>query len=283
MGPSSSRGALDPDRVVEIADAEGKREGAVAFSLLSDDGRLDDRATSFGGVADAYDEFRPRPPQALASLLNPIRGRLALDLAAGTGKMARFLSALGARVVAIDLDLRMAGLIAGDDGGIAVAIGRAEAIPCRSGSIDVVTVSSAWHWFDHGRAVPEISRVLAPGGRLFILGNGIHYGGGGWVRSIGEARRELLGDRHAPRHHDDADDWRGSDLGERRRTTLEWSWSRSLDQFLGLLGTYSHVFVNEPHAVASFFERAREIATEHSVNGQIEVPMACRVVEVTKE
>lgn len=259
------------------------REAAVASSLLSDDGRLDDRATSFGGVAAAYDAFRPGPPQALASLLNQVRGRLTLDLAAGTGKMARFLSGLGARVVAIDLDLRMAGLIAGDGGGIGVAIGRAEAIPCRSGSIDVVTVSSAWHWFDHSRAVPEISRVLAPGGRLFILRNGIHYGGGGWVGRIGEARGELLGDRHAPRRHEDADDWCGPDLGVRRRTTLEWSWSRSLEQFVGLLGTYSHVFVNDPQAVASFLERVREIATEHSVGGQVEVPMACHLVEVAKK
>ena len=36
-------------------------------------------------------------------------------------------------------------------------------------SADGVFVSSAWHWLDPERAVPEIGRVLRDGGRLGVI------------------------------------------------------------------------------------------------------------------
>jgi SAM-dependent methyltransferase len=47
----------------------------------------------------------------------------------------------------------------------------AEALPFRDGSFDIVTCASAFHWFDHDRALPEIRRCLRPGGRLAIVWN----------------------------------------------------------------------------------------------------------------
>jgi SAM-dependent methyltransferase len=53
--------------------------------------------------------------------------------------------------------------------GVQVLDGRAENIPLPDGCADAVLVSHAWHWFDPKRAVPEIARVLADGGRLGVL------------------------------------------------------------------------------------------------------------------
>ena len=51
-------------------------------------------------------------------------------------------------------------------------LGTAEVMPLPDGSADAVTAASAFHWFEHERALPEIHRVLRPGGAVGIVGNG---------------------------------------------------------------------------------------------------------------
>jgi SAM-dependent methyltransferase len=54
-------------------------------------------------------------------------------------------------------------------GSVATDYGRGEDIPLPAASVDAVVISAAWHWLDPGRAVPEITRVLRPGGRLGVI------------------------------------------------------------------------------------------------------------------
>jgi SAM-dependent methyltransferase len=57
--------------------------------------------------------------------------------------------------------------------GVTALDGTAEALPLPDGGLDAVVVASAWHWFDVPRAIPEIARVLRPGGRLSVVWNGL--------------------------------------------------------------------------------------------------------------
>jgi SAM-dependent methyltransferase len=128
-------------------------------------------ALSFGAVAAAYDRARPSyPREAAAWLVGTERGQL-LELGAGTGKLTEQLVSLGHRVVATDPLDEMLRHLAGRLPGTPVARAAAERIPLRARSVDAVVGAQAFHWFDLDRALPEIARVLRPGGRLALVWN----------------------------------------------------------------------------------------------------------------
>jgi SAM-dependent methyltransferase len=128
-------------------------------------------AAGFASAAEVYERARPSyPADAVAWLvertgLGP--GKTVLDVGAGTGKLTRLLVSSGARVVAVEPIPEMRALI---DGAEAVD-GTAEELPFADGEADVITVAQAFHWFDHARALPELHRVLRPGGRLALAWN----------------------------------------------------------------------------------------------------------------
>jgi SAM-dependent methyltransferase len=129
----------------------------------------EEQATSFGSVADSYDQVRPGPAPAALDWLVPAGCAVAVDLAAGTGLFTRALLGRAERVVAVEPDARMREVLARRSPGVDVRAGRGEAMPLPDASADAVFVSTAWHWLDLPRAVPEIARVLRPGGRLGII------------------------------------------------------------------------------------------------------------------
>ena len=129
-----------------------------------------ERALSFGSVAEDYDRLRPGPgPDAIAWLLPP-EARDVVDLAAGTGIMTRALLLAGVTPVAVEPDERMRAVLSSRSPAVTAVAGTGESIPLADSSQDAVFVSSAWHWMDPVRAVPEIARVLRPGGRFGVLG-----------------------------------------------------------------------------------------------------------------
>lgn len=132
------------------------------------------RARSFGPVADAYDRARPGYPDDAVGWLvgpRPAAGRaLVLELGAGTGKLTESLVRAGHDVVATDPLPAMLTRLAARVPVQPVAAG-AERIPLPSRSADVVVCGQSFHWFDHERAMPEIARVLRPGGHLALAWN----------------------------------------------------------------------------------------------------------------
>jgi ubiquinone/menaquinone biosynthesis C-methylase UbiE len=54
---------------------------------------------------------------------------------------------------------------------IELLAGSAEELPLADASVDVATAAQAFHWFDLERALPELHRVIRPGGGIAVLWN----------------------------------------------------------------------------------------------------------------
>ena len=126
---------------------------------------------SFGGVADRYDRARPGYPLEAARWLTGDAPLRVLELGAGTGKLTETLVGLGHNVMASDPDERMLEVLTRRVPGAHVRTHGAEDVPLPDQIADVVISAQAWHWFDHAQAIPEIARVLKPGGVLALVWN----------------------------------------------------------------------------------------------------------------
>lgn len=103
-------------------------------------------------------------PEILAGHLPVAR---ALDVGCGTGHSTRALLPYATQIMGIDSSSEMLAQ-AERLPRVEYRKGYAEALPCRDASFDLVTVSSAYHWFDHERFLTEAARVLRPGGWLVL-------------------------------------------------------------------------------------------------------------------
>ena len=125
---------------------------------------------SFGAVAAAYAEHRPGYAEtAVRWALEPVWSRRPLrviDVGAETGKLTATLVRLGADVTAVEPDQGMLAELRRELPSVRSVSGSAEEIPVPDGSADAVLAGQAMHWFDMDRAMPEIARVLTPGGVL---------------------------------------------------------------------------------------------------------------------
>jgi SAM-dependent methyltransferase len=127
------------------------------------------------GLADAgsYDRGRPRygrqVVRELAAELSLRSGDSVLELGAGTGQLSRSLLACGLEVTAVEPLASMRELLSEAIGAERVRAGSAERIPLADGSVAAVFAADSFHWFDEQRALPEMRRVLRPGGGVAIL------------------------------------------------------------------------------------------------------------------
>jgi SAM-dependent methyltransferase len=275
---SSGHGSGDDDTLEIVTDRESRR-------------------LSFGSVAADYDRYRPAPPPQALDWLIPPDATAVLDLAAGTGAVTRLLIGRAARVVAVEPDERMRAVLAARCPEAEVLEGRGEDIPLPDASVDAVVIASAWHWLDPERAVPEIARVLRPGGNLGVIWVR-RDSRVAWVAEFNALSREA---READRAPDalatDAPTAVGSRKDRRRRRevtfppgspmssveehTVEYTLPMTKDDLFGLLGTYSAVITLDPAKRSDFSQRARDFLDRQPWE-QTDLPMICRCLRATR-
>jgi ubiquinone/menaquinone biosynthesis C-methylase UbiE len=115
--------------------------------------------------------FYRRVHAAVMRSLDGLEPRRALDLGCGTAQLTADLAARwpGALVVGADLSASMLGAARRRLGAAAPPLVQANvyALPFADGALDLVTSTISYHWYlEPARALAEIHRVLAPGGRF---------------------------------------------------------------------------------------------------------------------
>ena len=175
--------------------------------------------------------------------------------------------------------------------GVPLVAATAEALPLRSACLDAVLVSSAWHWMDPELAPMEVARVLEPSGVLGLLWNGADRSEE-WVESIlGPDSRPLAEDsstspspspirRRTPELPD------GAPFHDLEYRTVRWSSRLTVDELVGLMGSYSRVFTLPAGSRESLLAnvgagaRGRLAATGEST---VELPMRCHCWRATRD
>jgi SAM-dependent methyltransferase len=176
-----------------------------------------------------------------------------LDLGAGTGKLTRELSVRGLDVTAVDPSDGMLAELGRVLPGVPALPGTAEAIPLEDRSVDTVLVAQAWHWVDPARAVPEIVRVLTPGGRLGLIWN-LRDDREDWVRRLGQI---LV----SPEMRRDPDV--GAPFGPVETRDFPWTHRITPDQLLDLVASRSYVILLPPDERAGLLGQVRQLMATH--------------------
>ncbi len=145
----------------------------------------------FGARAARYDELRPADAgwwELFEALVREgdLRGRRVLEVGCGTGLLAAALAErVAARVWAVDAEPAMLELAARRmPRGVGLRQGRAEALPFRDGWFERAVMRLVVHLVERGRALPELRRVLAPGGRAAIATFDPSHFGGFWLAPL---------------------------------------------------------------------------------------------------
>jgi SAM-dependent methyltransferase len=248
----------------------------------------DERALSFGSIAEEYDRHRPEPPDAAIGWLLPAPGASVIEVGAGTGALTRRVAPRAAQVTAIEPDPRMATVLRRRAPEAKVVVARGEHLPLPSWRADSLLAQSSWHWVEQYLGFGEAARVLRSGGVMGLLWVGPDRSVP-WVAQLmnggrvvdPETRRRQEEERQL-RHHPELPP--GLPFGEPVVRHFEGTRQSTSEDLVGLPLTYSPAIALDPvngvrlrDNVARFVESALDLE-----GGTIELPLRCIVWRATR-
>jgi ubiquinone/menaquinone biosynthesis C-methylase UbiE len=127
-----------------------------------------------GSGPEAYErylvpEFFGPCTEQLLDVAAPAAGERAVDVACGTGVVARRLADRGLSVLGVDVNEGMVAYAAGTDDRVEWRVAEAGSVPADDGTVDLVCCQQGLQFFpDQAGALREAHRVLAAGGRLAL-------------------------------------------------------------------------------------------------------------------
>lgn len=165
----------------------------------------------WGKTSGDYGSFRPGPPisfyQRLFALGVGKENQRILDLGTGTGVLARQFARQGAIVAGTDISsgqIEMARALAVEEKlNVDFQVSPAESSQFSDKTFDVITANQCWLYFDKTKVIPEVKRLLKPGGLLVTS----HFSWLPRLDSIAKLSEELVL-KHNPNWT--AKDWHGN-------------------------------------------------------------------------
>ena len=156
------------DRLARVAGAPSEAPMSIRFEVP----RLNVEA-GYARWSATYDAA-PNPlirveEPVVRAMIDRCPPGVALDAACGTGRHAAYLRSRGHRVIGIDATAEMLEKARARVPDADFRIGKLEALPLETGSVDVAVCALALtHSREIGAAIAELARVLRPGGRLVL-------------------------------------------------------------------------------------------------------------------
>jgi len=230
----------------------------------------DQRARVFGSAAGEYARHRPTYAPAAIRWALSTPGLEVLDLGAGTGKLTEGLVEFGATVRAVDPDESMLAELTARFPDVSAQVGTAERIPLPDASVDAVVVGQAMHWFDLDVALPEIARVLRPGGVLAPFWNVVDDRVE-WTRGYLAATEEVSGYSTSgtlrPFHHELFGEFELAEFANSHRRTAE--------ELVATVATQSGLMILPPERRRVRLERVLAYlrGRPETASGEFDLPM----------
>jgi ubiquinone/menaquinone biosynthesis C-methylase UbiE len=230
-------------------------------------------AARFDGKSDVYSKYRPRYPSEILRILEREVGfdqkGIVADIGSGTGILSELFLENGNQVYCVEPNLEMRRTA---EKNLKVFVprsvsveGTAETTNLRSGSIDLIAIGQALHWFDLVKARTEFRRIIKKRGHIAIIYN--HRKDDGEV----EMAYKTIVDKFAKNMAKvpDVDDPYAAKFlsGGFKKFTIPNSQTLDLQGLLGRLASASYMPASTSPEWAKLKEDVRRVIDEFGSNG----------------
>ena len=129
--------------------------------------------------------------------------------------------------------------------------------------MDVVLAAQAWHWVDPAQAVPEVARVLAPGGTLGLAWNERDERVD-WVAELGRIIGETRGQDEGAGAANTSDHPRvGPPFTPLERHEVFWVHQLSVPELLDMVASRSYIILLPDAERTAVLDRVRQLTQTH--------------------
>jgi len=232
----------------------------------------------FSTRVENYIKYRPSYPAGVINLLREECGldknSVIADIGSGTGILSELLLKFGSRVFGVEpnREMRAAGerLLTEYPGFTSVAAS-AEDTTLPDNSLDLITASQAFHWFDRAKAKEEFLRILKPGGWVTLIWNDRQTTTTPFLIEYEHLLQTYATDYKVV-NHKELDPGAIGSFFEPDRFTLEMFENRQLFDFESLVGrllssSYAPEEGHPNHEI--ILEKLREIFDRYNVEGNV--------------